>query len=109
MAEDNNPKPLGDSPALSSRISFTIIGLTAFTILYIIPRPAGITIEGWRMLTIFLCTILALMLRPLPGVRYRCSYRIAADRALPVARQPKLSPGGEDQGVAGGSRPTDEG
>jgi DASS family divalent anion:Na+ symporter len=41
--------------------------LVALTILYVLPKPAAITIQGWRMLAIFVCTVLALMLRPLPA------------------------------------------
>jgi DASS family divalent anion:Na+ symporter len=60
-------KSAHESPALSPPISLAIIFLLAGIILFLVPRPAEISIQGWRMLTIFLCTVLALMLRPLPG------------------------------------------
>lgn len=56
-----------DNPALPPLVSSALILLLGLGILYLIPRPAEITVQGWRMLVIFLCTVLALMLRPLPG------------------------------------------
>ncbi len=55
-----------DNPALPPGLSLALIVLPAVVILYFIPRPAGISVQGWRMLAIFLCTVLALILRPLP-------------------------------------------
>jgi DASS family divalent anion:Na+ symporter len=60
------PSVAADPPALHPLLSVGIIMLTAGAILYLAPRPATVTIEGWRMLAIFVCTVLALMLRPLP-------------------------------------------
>jgi divalent anion:Na+ symporter, DASS family len=54
-------------PAIPPLISSAIILALGIGILYLVPRPAEVTIQGWRMLAIFLCTVLALMLRPLPG------------------------------------------
>src|SRR5213593_1343846 len=31
------------------------------------PRPASVSVEGWRLLGIFLATVAGLMLHPLPG------------------------------------------
>ncbi len=56
-----------DNPALPPVVSALIILLLGLGILYVVPRPGAITVEGWRMLAVFLCTVLALMLRPLPG------------------------------------------
>jgi len=56
-----------DNPALPPLVSMAMIVLLGLSILYLVPRPAAITLQGWRMLAIFLCTVLALMLRPLPG------------------------------------------
>ena len=56
-----------DDPALPRLLSAAIIVLLGLGVLYAVPRPAAITVQGWRMLAIFLCTVLALMLRPLPG------------------------------------------
>jgi DASS family divalent anion:Na+ symporter len=55
-----------DAPPLHPLVSAGIIGLTALAILYLAPKPAAVSIQGWRMLAIFICTVLALMLRPLP-------------------------------------------
>jgi DASS family divalent anion:Na+ symporter len=56
-----------DKPAISPLVSSAMILALGIVILYLLPRPAGVTVQGWRMLAIFLCTVLALMLRPVPG------------------------------------------
>src|SRR5688500_2364483 len=56
-----------DPPAVPPAISAAVIALVALVILYLIPRPESVTVEGWRMLAIFVCTVLALMLRPIPS------------------------------------------
>lgn len=56
-----------DRPALRPVISVAFMTLLALAILWFLPRPASVPVEGWRMLAIFLCTILALMLRPISG------------------------------------------
>jgi len=55
-----------DNPALRPAFSLPLIALPAVVILFLIPKPSDIPVQGWRMLAIFLCTVLALMLRPLP-------------------------------------------
>src|SRR5262245_4603459 len=68
MNEDEKPARLpADSPALSPPISIALIALVVLTILFVIPRPATVAIQGWRMLAIFVATVLALTLRPIPG------------------------------------------
>ena len=66
VLEDSIPKRVDEAPALPPMVSLGLIALLAVIILYFVPRPAGINPEGWRMLAIFLCTILGLTLRPLP-------------------------------------------
>jgi di/tricarboxylate transporter len=48
-------------------VSVAIILAVMALILFAVPRPEGIKPAGWRLLAIFAGTILALMLRPLPG------------------------------------------
>lgn len=54
-------------PAMPPLVSSAIILALGAGILYLVPRPAQVSVLGWRLLAIFLCTVLALMLRPLPG------------------------------------------
>ena len=56
-----------DAPAVPPFASVIILFFVALGILYLVPTPATITVQGWRMFAIFVCTVLALMLRPLPG------------------------------------------
>jgi divalent anion:Na+ symporter, DASS family len=56
-----------DAPALRPWQSAVLIAVLAFTLLVFVPRPVSVTVQGWRMAVIFLCTVLALMLRPIPG------------------------------------------
>jgi len=55
-----------DTPPLSPFSSFLMIVLVAFAVLFLLPRPQDISVQGWRLLAIFLCTILAMILRPIP-------------------------------------------
>src|SRR4029079_7411436 len=54
-----------DKPAVRPLVSLAIIALVAIALLTVVPRPAAITVQGWRMLAIFVCTIIAMMLRPI--------------------------------------------
>ncbi len=38
-----------------------------FAVQWLWPRPASVSVEGWRLLGIFLATVAGLMLHPLPG------------------------------------------
>lgn len=62
-----DPPRATDAPAIPPWVSVVILLFVTFGILYLLPRPAAITVQGWRMFAIFVCTVLALMLRPLPG------------------------------------------
>jgi DASS family divalent anion:Na+ symporter len=59
--------PAAEPPAVPPLLSFALIAVVGALILYLVPRPATVTPQGWRMLAIFVCTVLALMLRPVPG------------------------------------------
>jgi divalent anion:Na+ symporter, DASS family len=61
------PPPVTDPPAIPPLVSLGLIALVAVVLLAFVPRPDEVTVQGWRMLTIFVCTVLALMLRPMPG------------------------------------------
>ncbi len=56
-----------DRPPFHPLVSSGIILLLGLSIVFLVPRPADISIQGWRMTAIFLCTVLALMLRPIAG------------------------------------------
>jgi DASS family divalent anion:Na+ symporter len=56
-----------DRPAINPALSLAIIALIAAVILLLIPRPETVTPQGWRMFAIFVCTVVALMLRPMAG------------------------------------------
>lgn len=62
-----DPPRTTDAPAIPPWVSVIILFFVAVGILYLFPKPAAITVQGWRMFAIFVCTVLALMLRPLPG------------------------------------------
>lgn len=66
MENQTNINPI-DKPALPPHISVAIIAILAATILFIVPRPESVTPQGWRMFAIFVCTVIALMLRPIAG------------------------------------------
>ncbi len=61
------PPPVSDPPAVPPLVSLGVLVLVALLILYVVPRPEAVTVQGWRMLAIFVCTVLALMLRPVPS------------------------------------------
>lgn len=46
---------------------FAILILIYAAVVYLIPRPAGIKPEGWRLTGLFLATIGGLLLEPIPG------------------------------------------
>lgn len=54
-----------DVPALPPLVSLALILLLASVLLWV-PRPAATTAQSWRLLVIFVCTIAAMMLRPMP-------------------------------------------
>jgi divalent anion:Na+ symporter, DASS family len=66
VLDDSSPKRVDEAPAVPPLVSLAFILLLGLVILYVVPRPSGISPEGWRMLAIFLCTIFGLTLRPLP-------------------------------------------
>jgi len=48
-------------------MSAAVIVALAVLIVFVVPRPETIPVAGWRLLAIFLSTILALILRPIAG------------------------------------------
>ena len=48
------------------KIAYGLLVLLVGLILWFIPPPAGMDLNGWRMLAIFIAVILGLILRPLP-------------------------------------------
>jgi DASS family divalent anion:Na+ symporter len=67
LAADAASLPTQDRPAVPPLVSLALIGLLALVILLVIPRPESVSAPGWRMLAVFACTVLALMLRPIAG------------------------------------------
>lgn len=68
LRDDPSPQHSAqDKPTVPPIISITLMAVLALIVLFLIPRPPQITVPGWRMLAIFLCTILGLMLQPIPG------------------------------------------
>ncbi len=57
--------PPQDRPPLRPAVSLGVIAVLAAIILVLVPRPAAVTVQGWRMVAIFFSTVLALMLRPI--------------------------------------------
>ncbi len=43
------------------------LALLALAIIFVIPRPAAIQPQGWRLLAIFVATVAGLLLQPIPG------------------------------------------
>jgi DASS family divalent anion:Na+ symporter len=43
------------------------LALLALAIIFVIPRPAAIQPQGWRLLGIFVATVAGLLLQPIPG------------------------------------------
>jgi DASS family divalent anion:Na+ symporter len=56
-----------DAPALPPIVSLALLAVQTAVILWVVPRPEAISVQGWRMVAIFFATIVSLMLRPLPG------------------------------------------
>jgi DASS family divalent anion:Na+ symporter len=56
-----------DRPALPRLVAVGLIVLVALVVLYVVPRPASVSAQGWRLCAVFLATVLALMLRPIAG------------------------------------------
>src|SRR5712692_9131048 len=56
-------------PASRKTVYLQLLLLVAiyFAVQWFLPRPADVKPEGWRLLGIFLATIVGLMLHPLPG------------------------------------------
>ncbi len=46
---------------------FAILIALYFAVVYLFPRPASVTPESWRLVGIFLATVLGLILQPMPG------------------------------------------
>ncbi|MBI4442995.1 MAG: DASS family sodium-coupled anion symporter [Acidobacteria bacterium] len=63
MANESQDKSL---PPSRSRLISTGIILAAVGVILVFPRPQAIEPQGWHLLAIFVGTILALMLRPIP-------------------------------------------
>jgi DASS family divalent anion:Na+ symporter len=61
------PAPISEAPPIPPAASFAIILLVGLGIYYLLPRPETVTPQGWKILAIFVCTVLALMLRPIPS------------------------------------------
>ncbi|HYM13351.1 MAG TPA: DASS family sodium-coupled anion symporter [Bryobacterales bacterium] len=57
------------APESRKVIAIKLLVLVAiyFAIIWLLPRPAAVKPEGWRLLGIFLATVAGLMLHPLPG------------------------------------------
>jgi DASS family divalent anion:Na+ symporter len=58
---------VSEPPPVPPLVSIAIILMVGLAIVYLLPRPETVAPEGWRVLAIFVCTVLALMLRPVPG------------------------------------------
>lgn len=55
-----------EAPPVPPLWSLALILALAFAALFVLPLPADIPVEGRRLLAVFLCTIAAMMLRPIP-------------------------------------------
>ena len=64
---ERDARPAGAKPSAGRNpvVSVGIILAVMAVVLFVIPRPDSIQPEGWRLLAIFIGTILALMLRPI--------------------------------------------
>lgn len=40
-------------------------------VLWFLPVPEGLTVQAWQMMTIFVVTVLSLILAPLPWAQWR--------------------------------------
>ena len=85
MANESNGKSL---PSSRSRIISAGIILAAVVVILVLPRPEAIEPQGWRLLAIFVGTILALMLRPIPegGAVLIALTVVIASGTLPAAK-----------------------
>src|SRR5262245_11017764 len=54
-------------PSARRRLIGALVIVGLFLLVQIIPRPAAIKPEGWRLLGIFIATIGGLILQPIPG------------------------------------------
>src|SRR5579864_5488268 len=60
--------PAPDSFAIRRRILSALVLVALFlAVEFLLPRPASVTPAGWRLLGIFVATVGALMLQPIPG------------------------------------------
>jgi DASS family divalent anion:Na+ symporter len=48
------------------RVAYGLLTVLVGLILWFIPPPVGVSINGWRLFAIFVAVILGLVLRPLP-------------------------------------------
>ncbi|MCH7978352.1 MAG: DASS family sodium-coupled anion symporter [Acidobacteria bacterium] len=68
-AEENGTRERGSGPPTSRNrlVSLGIILAAMAIVLFAVPRPEAIQPEGWRLLAIFVGTVVALMLNPIAG------------------------------------------
>lgn len=59
-------KAKNDVPPIAPRWSLALILALALAVLFVVPLPADVPVQGRRLLAVFLCAILAMMLRPIP-------------------------------------------
>lgn len=59
-------KAKDEVPTIPPLRSLALIIALALAVLFILPCPASVPVQGRRLLAVFLCTILAMMLRPIP-------------------------------------------
>lgn len=67
VTSTSSPASPVDAPPVSPAVSLAIIAIVSAVLLWLVPRPAAVSAQGWWMLVIFVDTILALTLRPVPG------------------------------------------
>ena len=81
-------EPEKPSSAREVWIKLAVLVAIYFAVQWLAPRPATVKPEGWRLLGIFLATIVGLMIRPLPGGAIVLIAVTAAAllRVLPVAQ-----------------------
>ncbi len=83
IAAGENAAPI--SPRKTALVKWTIVLLAGFAVAFW-PRPEGITPQSWRLLAIFIATIIGSILRPLPfGAMVMIGViTLIATRALPI-------------------------
>ncbi|HEY0321475.1 MAG TPA: DASS family sodium-coupled anion symporter [Pyrinomonadaceae bacterium] len=64
--EENGARGIKENGTLARIIKWSIVVLSAITIA-LIPVPQGITPQSWRLLAIFIATIIGSILRPVPS------------------------------------------